>query len=328
MHDDATWSDARLTRPELSSTDPAQQPLRQSVRTIILHTESAFAGHINPAGPPFRLRPHQRAMLDSWVAGDFDDTPVPAPTDFTPDGLTRAALEAAAGQGFCPGIEAGIIFLDPTLYSSPFDFRIDHSTVSAGDLTALMAQPWQADFLKCNTEWWPTQRPDLAPQADGSVRDWVRGAGSHTQLVQKSGRLGLVVQQGATEVFVEVERDPNAHSAVSPTCTRSSWSAAGPRAHVRPRAGPSRPRRAAGRTGPPLARGSGRPAARGCDGLLDDGGPAFPGQHHRPLAAFTVAWEHDGPVRRSLPFWRAQCGLVLDREALDRWLRAMLEICG
>ena len=41
-----------------------------------------------------------------------------------------------------------------------------------------------------------------------STRDWVRGAGSHTQLVQKSSRLGLVVQQGATEVFVEVERDP------------------------------------------------------------------------------------------------------------------------
>jgi hypothetical protein len=208
VHSDAAWSDSRLTQPDLRSTDPAQQPLRQSVRSIILHTESAFEGHISAAGPPFRLRPHQRAMLDSWVAGDFDDTPVPAPEEITPDGLTRAALEAAAGQGFCPGIEAGIIFLDPTLYSSPFDFRIDHSTVQAGDLTALMAQPWQADFLKCNTEWWPTQRPDLAPQADGTLRDWVRGAGTHSQLVQRSARLGLVVQQGAAEVFVEVERDP------------------------------------------------------------------------------------------------------------------------
>jgi hypothetical protein len=208
VHSDATWSDARLTRPELRSTDPAHQPLRQGVRTIILHTESAFEGHISAAGPPFRLRTYQKAMLDRWVAGDFDATAGPPPTEITADGLTRAALGAAAGQGFCPGIEAGIIFLDPTLYMSPFDFRIDHSTVQAGDLTALMAQPWQADFLKCNTEWWPTQRPDLAPQADGSVRDWVRGAGTHSQLVQKSARLGLVVQQGAAEVFVEVERDP------------------------------------------------------------------------------------------------------------------------
>jgi hypothetical protein len=207
VHSDQTWSDVRLSRPELRSREPAQRPLRLSVRNIILHTETVFEGHVSAAGPPFRLRAFQRAMLDSWVDGNFDDTPVPASAQISADGLTRAALDAAAGQGFCPGIEAGIIFLDPTLYAAPFDFRIDHTTVQAGDLTALMAQPWQADFLKCNTEWWPSQRPDLAPQADGSVLDWIRGAGQHSLLVQRSGRLGLVVQQGASEVFVEAERD-------------------------------------------------------------------------------------------------------------------------
>jgi len=207
VHEDAAWSDPRLGNPQLRDPAPAQRPLRLGVRNTILHTEGVFHGH-DAGGPPFRLRGFQRAMLDRWVDGDFDNSPVPPPTAISAEGLTRAALEAAAGQGFFPGIEAGIIFLDPTLYSTPFDFRINHATVAAGDLTALMAQPWQADFLKCNTEWWPTQRPDLAPQADGSVRDWVRGAASHALLVQRSARLGLVVQQGASEVFVELERDP------------------------------------------------------------------------------------------------------------------------
>jgi hypothetical protein len=90
----------------------------------------------------------------------------------------------------------------------PFDYRINHATVKAGDLTALMAQPWQADFLKCNTEWWPTQRPDLARQADGTIEDWHRGVTTHKLLVERHGRLGFIVQQGASEVFLEVERDP------------------------------------------------------------------------------------------------------------------------
>ncbi len=98
--------------------------------------------------------------------------------------------------------------LDKTLYTTPFDFRINHASVKAGEITALMAQPWQADFLKCNTEWWPTQRPDLAPLADGTFEDWVRGAAGHKLLVERHPRLGFVVQQGAAEVFLEVERDP------------------------------------------------------------------------------------------------------------------------
>lgn len=66
----------------------------------------------------------------------------------------------------------------------------------------------------------------------------------------------------------------------------------------------------------------------GVRGLLDQGGSAFPEQHHRQLAAFTVAWEHDRPIRRCLPFWKAQCGLVLDRDALDRWLLDAAEVAG
>jgi hypothetical protein len=208
LHDDATWSDPRLDSPKLRSRKPADKPLRKDVlEQIVLTVEKVFEGHVDPTGPEFRLRKFQRAFLDAWVKGDFDDAAAPAPT-LSAAGLTRAALDGAVGQGFCPGIEAGIIMLDPTLYATPFDFRIDHAGVKSGDLTALMAQPWQADFFDCNTEWWPSQRPDLAPQPGGSTKPWVRGAASRKLLVERSARLGFVVQEGANEVLVEAERDP------------------------------------------------------------------------------------------------------------------------
>ncbi|HJQ68437.1 MAG TPA: LodA/GoxA family CTQ-dependent oxidase [Blastocatellia bacterium] len=208
VHDDATWSDARLSSPKLRSRAPADKKLRTDVRDVILKVQKKFRGHTSSAGPSYQFRQFQLKILDAWVAGDFDETPAAPGPGLTDIGLTRAALESAAGQGFCPGIEAGIIVLDKTLYTSPFDFRINHSSVSAGDLTALMAQPWQADFLKCATEWWPTQRPDIAPQDDESTEPWIRGAEDHKLLVERSARLGFIVQKAASEVFVEVERDP------------------------------------------------------------------------------------------------------------------------
>jgi hypothetical protein len=176
-------------------------------RNAVEHVEDVFEGHTNPQGPSWRLRSFQRQMLNDWVAGNFDDTPARPNTSLTATGLTQAALEGAVGQGFCPGIEAGIIVLDTTLYRQPFDFRLDQASVAAGDITALMAVPWQADFLKCNTDWWPTQRPDLAPQSASIHKDWIRGVASHKLLIERSSRLGFIVQQGANEVFLEVERD-------------------------------------------------------------------------------------------------------------------------
>jgi L-Lysine epsilon oxidase N-terminal/L-lysine epsilon oxidase C-terminal domain len=208
VHADATWSDARFNNPNLRNPAAAHQQLRAGVRDLILTTETVFQGHVSPMGPPFRLRSFQRKFLDDWAAGDFDPTPVSNAAGLTAEGLTRASLESAAGQGFCPGIEAGIIVLDKTLYSAPFDFRFSHASIKAGDITALMAQPWQADFLECNTEWWPTQRPDIAPQTAGGSEEWARGASTHKLMVERSARLGLIIQQGAAEVFVEVERDP------------------------------------------------------------------------------------------------------------------------
>ena len=209
VHDDASWSDVRLSDPKLRSRAPADQLLREKVRDdLVLRVEQVLKGHTDGAGPPFRFRQAQRDALDRWVAGDFDDAPAPPTAGPSADGLTRAALEGAAGQGFCPGIEAGIIVTDPQVYEQPFDFRISHAVLQAGDLTALMAQPWQADFVKCRDEWWPTQRPDLAFQTANDHEDWIRGSLGHLLLVQRSARLGFIVRQGADEVFLESERDP------------------------------------------------------------------------------------------------------------------------
>lgn len=211
VHDDGNWSQPALSNPNLRSKATEHAALRAQARDIVLNVEDILEGHTAPAGPSYRLRKHQKDALAAWVAGNFDDTPASFGNTLTPEGLTRAALEGAVGQGFCPGIEAGIIVLDPTLYLRPFDFRIDQANVKAGDITALMAQPWQADFLKCDTEWWPSQRPDIAPQAGDpdDLRDWVRGARNHQLLVERFERLGFIVQQGANEVFVEAERDPS-----------------------------------------------------------------------------------------------------------------------
>jgi flavin-dependent dehydrogenase len=54
--------------------------------------------------------------------------------------------------------------------------------------------------------------------------------------------------------------------------------------------------------------------------LLGDGSVPFPDHVHRPLTTFASAWGRAEVERRSVPFWRAQSGLVLDRTALDRWL--------
>jgi hypothetical protein len=129
--------------------------------------------------------------------------------------LTRSALEGTVGQGFFPGIEGGRILTDRTIYSTPFDFRIDSLKLTPGDVTALMAQPWQADFLKCSGDWWPSQRPDIAPQANGSFELWARLGNpphepTHQELVDHVMQFGVVVPKvvGGLEVAIEEGRDP------------------------------------------------------------------------------------------------------------------------
>lgn len=205
------WSDPRLDSPNLRSRAPEHSGLRGQVRDLVLNAEDNLEGHTDGQGPPYRLRAWQKSVLQDWVGGDFDDSPASWADDPSAEGLTRASLEGAVGQGFCPGIEAGILVLDPAIFETQFDFRLNQEVLAPGDMTALMAQPWQADFLKCNTEWWPSQRPDVAAQSGSfeDTKDWIRGIDGHGDLVRNSQRLGFVVRSGADEVFIEAERDPS-----------------------------------------------------------------------------------------------------------------------
>ena len=162
----------------------------------------------------FNLTKTQIFCLDRWVAGNFqsDWVGLPQPgTALTAEGMTRAALESTVGQGFFPGIEAGIITTDATIYNRPFDFRLDHGQVRPGDLTALMALPWQADFLDCQGGWWPAQRPDDVRVSAASTNrlPWHRGATSYQGMVDNFGKLGFITAQtdaAGKVVFAEDQR--------------------------------------------------------------------------------------------------------------------------
>ena len=162
------------------------------------------------------LTPTMYAMLNQWASGDFvqdwDGTPPQPPTDITPDGLDRAAVENCSGGGFFPGIEAGWMLRDDLEFVEPF--RLDQSKLTAGDISRQMAIPWQADFYKCTTSgvnevgWWPQQRPDdVFIEGSNEQVQWIRDKiNSHLDMVQKWHELGFVVNNGTR--FVETERTP------------------------------------------------------------------------------------------------------------------------
>jgi hypothetical protein len=206
-----TWSNVSNDYPTLALTTSSQATLRAQ--------QSAFVRQVETLLDQYRMTNVQQEHLRRWVAGTFtnDWTGTPTIGGVSPDGLTEAALRGSAGQGFFPGIEGGRILTDPTIYSTPFDFRIDPGVLSPGDVTALMAQPWQADFLKCAGDWWPSQRPDIAPQIGGALKMWARlGANgttpNHQQLVDHSMQLGVVTPRvvGGVEVCIEEGRDVTA----------------------------------------------------------------------------------------------------------------------
>ncbi|MCE3289839.1 MAG: lodA 2, partial [Caulobacter sp.] len=147
------------------------------------------------------LTKQQYAAMQAWAQGpgisawinDWTGVP-PTPDPFvTPDGMTRAALEACVGRGFRPGIEAGrFLFGVKTAhkddyipqdypkpeYVEPFRLADDDQALPPGKVTAMMAVPWQYDFNACAAEgpriWWPTHRPDsVFPEAGGPQVRWL-----------------------------------------------------------------------------------------------------------------------------------------------------------
>lgn len=182
----------------LSNPTPEVQPLRNATATLIKEVENALHD--------FALQDWQNDALEKWVDGDFD---LAARNDLGPAGrLTRATLDGTVGQGFFPGIEAGVNVRDPAVYATdPFEYRFRAGAMRPGDATAHMAQPWQADFLKCADGWWPTQRPDILPSAGGGSVSWLRPRMTHARLVDDVMRLGVATPDGAGGV-VEGGRDP------------------------------------------------------------------------------------------------------------------------
>jgi len=175
VNDDPHWTAKDVDFDNLADPSIDKEELRKGVAEWIISTETGAKDVLGA----FYFREFQKHFLEQWGKGIFDPDwhgePGIAAT-ITPEGLTRAALEACAGQGFLPGIEAGILMENSVLYSQPFDFRINHNAVTAGDLTARMAQPWQADFLACEVGWWPAQRPDIIRRnsGDSSPKLWAR----------------------------------------------------------------------------------------------------------------------------------------------------------
>jgi hypothetical protein len=204
------WNKISDDYARLAKTDATETTFRSQQSVLVLNVET------QNLLKDYKLTSLQKDHLSRWVAGSFmsDWTGVPGVVEPTADSLTESALRNSAGQGFFPGIEGGRILTDPTIYHMPFDFRINPTVLTPGDVTALMAQPWQADFLKCAGSWWPSQRPDIAPQIDGSFRMWARigeneAEPTHQQLVDHVMQFGIIRPRviGGVEVCVEEGRD-------------------------------------------------------------------------------------------------------------------------
>ncbi len=189
------------------------------------------------------LSERQYGDMTLWVKGEFDDDwsgppqPVPLeslPAAAQPEALNRAAFEPCVGAPFYPGIEITYIATDPTLWSGPC--RIDAAITPPGGVTRHMAMPWQSDFAECNTNWWPSARPDdvvsegelnavlasYSPTTEGglaralSVRvPWARGIPKVSPMIDNAmvkawSHFGFVVKRevGNQTVYVETERSP------------------------------------------------------------------------------------------------------------------------
>ncbi len=201
--------------------DPSEYPLTLSKRYSIfdkLQNPAGGGGNMPLLLGDATLTPTQYENMKKWKDDNFINDwmghPPTPESQITPDGLDRAALENCVGAAFFPGIEAGEFLLKGTREEENTDhymapFRLDHSKVSAGDVTARMALPWQTDFYDCSDNWWPAQRPNqVIPEGETEYREWVRGVEDQSEMIYRWHALGFVVVQG--ERMVEIERfDPS-----------------------------------------------------------------------------------------------------------------------
>lgn len=164
------------------------------------------------------LTDFQYKLMQRWAEGDFKSdwtgaAPEPLPLDqmpprARPQALDRAALEACVGGGFFPGIEAGRIMRDKSIYDKkePFCFS---RRLKPGAITAKMAVPWQADFRDCGSGWWPAQRPNQVIRTGNQPDQWIPNAWKRETMIERWWELGFIVKKraGRKDRYVEEERN-------------------------------------------------------------------------------------------------------------------------
>jgi hypothetical protein len=208
VHDNAAWKVA-MDFNALSNVGAAAAAKRTQAAKVVRTVQPVLTHN----DYTFHLCQWQLDVLDKFEQGNFeaDFGSAPASDPTSPQVFTRAVLDGTVGEGFFPGIEAGIIVTDAARYAKPFELRLDHAKITAGDITALMAQPWQADFKKCATGWWPTQRPNKVPPLQPPRKEWDRNVGDHQQWVDSAMKLGVITRRpdvAGAEVQEESRRDP------------------------------------------------------------------------------------------------------------------------
>jgi hypothetical protein len=209
---------AFTTLPNLGSNGQAAAANRKAVRDNLLLAASQMSDYL--------LTQRQTQILDAYVNGAFQEQADPTRPTLSPAAaLDRASLEHCIGGGFFPGIEAGTVLREPSIYSelgrltrgSFTDYDGTVYQLVPGVISARMACPWHADFTECAGAWWPAQRPDIGGRtATGTVGPaWDRGIivnglnedpQSHQNMVDHFAQLGVIVRAGSG--FTEVDRDP------------------------------------------------------------------------------------------------------------------------
>lgn len=209
----------------LGDKSPAGQAAREAMFEQLVTTLETDRDGLSD----FRYPPLLLARLRAWRDGNFErNSPASRPAKSEAELLDRASLESAIGGGFFPGIEAGFILTESSLYTElgrisrgTFD---DHDgskkNIEPGFLTERMALPWHADFHDCNGNWWPASRPDISrfnEDGDPEEIEWARGVESdlflppaRKRMVDHFAQLGVIFEQdaGSQNRQVESGRDP------------------------------------------------------------------------------------------------------------------------
>lgn len=161
---------------------------------------------------------HLHNLANDRYADDYDPVlGVPARPLFnaqTPfdqlDTLNRAHMETMLGGSNMPGLEVGFRVGEDATWMMAF--RIDHSKVKPGDITASLSVPWPKDYSSCAfedpLEWWPPGRPIIAMDSAGVFKVWSRewaGKPGNTVATDWKG-LGFLRLHTGTGQYREDER--------------------------------------------------------------------------------------------------------------------------